>query len=50
MSVFVNGIEVTTEELKIVLNELDGDRVLELMGVDRYGNLYFETNKYGTYY
>ena len=50
MSVFVNGIEVTTEELKTVLNELNGDRVLELMGVDRHGNLYFETNKYGTYY
>lgn len=50
MSVFVNGIEVTTEELKIILNELNGDKVLELTDVDRYGNLYFETNKYGTYY
>ena len=50
MSVFVNGIEVTTEELKTILNELNGDKVLELTDVDRCGNLYFETNKYGTYY
>lgn len=50
MLIFINDIEVTTEELKRKLNELKEAEVLELIEVDEHGNLHFEENVYGLYY
>lgn len=50
MLIFINNIEVPTEELKHRLDELKETEVLELVEVDEDGNLYFEENGYGLYY
>lgn len=50
MKMFISGMEITAEELKGMLNDLDLDEILELEEVDKYGNLHFAMNRYGLYY
>ena len=56
MSLFIDGDEVTIEELKQRLNDLDcGDfdggsfQVIVLDHISEVGDMYFETDRYSTY-
>lgn len=48
--IYLNGKKITITELKQQSDELDEREVIELIDVDCNGNLYFETNIYGSYY
>ena len=47
---FVDGTQYTDSELRKILDNLKDGEVLELVEVDRYGNLHFEIHTYGMYY
>lgn len=47
---FVDGTQYTDSELERTLDNLKDGEVLELVEVDRHGNLHFEINTYGTHY
>lgn len=47
---FVDDTQYTDSELEQILDNLKEGEVLELVSVDRHGNLHFEIHKYGTYY
>ena len=56
MRMFINGNEVTVEELKYVLNNLDcGEfdggtfEVVTLDHISAEGDMYFETERYSTF-
>ena len=48
MIIFVNNEETTMEELEILLST--EERVIELVDIDKNGNMHFEINGYGAYY
>lgn len=47
---FVDGTQYTDSELRKILDNLKDGEVLELVEVDRHGNLHFEIHTYGMYY
>ena len=47
---FVDGTQYTDSELRKILDNLKDGEVLELVKVDRHGNLHFEIHTYGMYY
>lgn len=47
---FVDGTQYTDSELRKRLDNLKDGEVLELVEVDRHGNLHFEIHIYGMYY
>ena len=47
---FVDGTQYTDSELRKILDNLKDGEVLELVEVDRHGNLHFELHTYGMYY
>lgn len=47
---FVDGTQYTDSELRKILDNLKDEEVLELVEVDRHGNLHFEIHTYGMYY
>ena len=46
---FVDGTQYTYSELGKILDNLKDEEVLELVEVDRHGNLHFEIHTYGMY-
>lgn len=50
MRMWMHGFPITEEELRNVIDSLDMNEVLELVEVDKDGDLHFERNVYGTYY
>lgn len=47
---YLDDDQVTYPELEMRLDNLKENEIIELMEVDRHGNLHFETRIYGTYY
>lgn len=47
---FIDGTQYTDSELRKILDNLKDGEVLELVEVDRHGNLHFEIHTYGMYY
>lgn len=48
--IFLDDDQLTTSELEFRLDNLKENEVIELVEVDKHGNLHFETHIYGTYY
>ena len=49
--IFLDGCNLTTSELEFKLDNLNEEgEVIELVEVDKHGNLHFETHIYGIYY
>lgn len=51
MLIFINNIEVTMEQLKCKLKEVElkEGKILELVEIDKEGNFYFDESVYGIY-
>ena len=47
--IFLDDCQLTTHELERKLDELKEGEVIELVEVDKHGNLHFETHTYGIY-
>lgn len=48
--IYLDGDNLTTPELERKLDDLKEGEVIELVDVDKHGNLHFETHTYGIYY
>lgn len=48
--IFVDGEQLTVEELEYKVDNLKDNEIMELIMVDRQGNLHFETHTAGLYY
>ena len=48
--IFLDDDQLTTPELEWKLDHLKDNEIIELVEIDRHGNLHFETHTYGTYY
>lgn len=48
--IFLDGDQLTTSELEFRLDNLKEREIIELVEIDKHGNLHFETNIYGMYY
>ena len=47
--IFLDGEQLTIAELEFKVDNVEEGEVIELVEVDRHGNLHFETHIYGIY-
>lgn len=47
--IFLDGDQLTIPELEFRLDNLEEREIIELVEIDKHGNLHFETSIYGIY-